>query len=97
MTRRSAAILAVLALCLATVTGALFASHRSSAHEQRSAVLSTLSVGTPIGRPIPARFLGLSLEYQAVAAYAGTDPRAPQTLSFTPLLTPLLAPRAARR
>lgn len=76
MTRRSAAILAVLALCLATVTGALFASHRSSAHEQRSAVLSTLSVGTPIGRPIPARFLGLSLEYQAVAAYAGTDPRA---------------------
>src|ERR1700678_3870135 len=28
------------------------------------------------GRPIPAGFVGLSLEYRTVLSYAGTDPRA---------------------
>jgi hypothetical protein len=76
VTRRSSAILAILAVVLATVLGALFASHRSSAHEPHSAATLTLSVGMPIGRAIPTGFLGLSFEYPAVAAYAGTNPRA---------------------
>jgi hypothetical protein len=32
--------------------------------------------GRPVGRPIPAGFLGLSTEYTAVEAYAGVDPAA---------------------
>ena len=76
MTRRTSAILAILALVLATVAGALLASRRSSAHEHHSAATVTLSVGAPIGRAIPAGFLGLSFEYPAVAAYAGSDPNA---------------------
>ena len=37
----------------------------------------TLTVDQPTaGRPIPAGFLGLSLEYPAVEAYAGSDPKA---------------------
>jgi hypothetical protein len=36
-----------------------------------------LTVGAPAtGRPIPRRFLGLSLEHLAVRVYAGTNPRA---------------------
>jgi hypothetical protein len=76
VTRRSSAVLAIVAVALATVMGALFASHRSSAHEPHSAPTLTLSVGTPMGRAIPAGFLGLSFEYPAVAAYAGSDPGA---------------------
>jgi len=85
VTRRSAALLAVLAVILATVTGALFSSHRSSAHEPHFAPTLTLSVGTPTERAIPAGFLGLSVEYPALAAYAGTDPRA-----VNPVLVQLL-------
>jgi hypothetical protein len=76
VTRRISAILAILAVVLATAMGALFASHRSSAHEQHSSVTLSLSVATPIGRAIPTGFLGLSLEYPAVATYAGADPQA---------------------
>jgi Glycosyl hydrolase family 79 C-terminal beta domain len=76
VTRRSSAILALVAVVLATGMGALFASHRSSAHEHHSAAALTVTVGEPTGRAIPAGFLGLSFEYPAVAAYAGTDPRA---------------------
>ena len=35
----------------------------------------TLRLG-PVGRRIPAGFLGLSMEFQAVRAYTGTDPKA---------------------
>jgi hypothetical protein len=76
VTRRSSAALAIVAVVLATVAGALLGSRRSSAHEHHAVDALTLSVGSPIGRAIPAGFLGLSLEYPAVAAYAGTDPGA---------------------
>jgi hypothetical protein len=41
----------------------------------RGATLVTISDG-PTGRPIPPGFVGLSLEYSAVRAYTGHDPRA---------------------
>jgi hypothetical protein len=80
VTRRTSAILAILAVGLATVMGTLFASHRLSAHEHRAAAAPELilNVGKPVGRTIPAGFLGLSFEYPAVAAYAGTDAGAGQ-------------------
>ena len=40
-----------------------------------NATLVTVS-GTPFGRPIPSGFVGLSLEYQAIEPYAGSDPKA---------------------
>jgi hypothetical protein len=94
VTRRASAILAIVAAGLATVTGTLFASHRSSAHEHHSAVTLTLSVGKPIGRTITAGFLGLSFEYPAVAPYAGTDPSAvnPVLLQLIRNLSPGQAP-----
>jgi hypothetical protein len=75
---RASAILAILAAVLATVAGTLVASRRSSAHEHHVARTPTLilDVGKPTGRRIPPGFLGLSFEYPAVAAYAGTDPSA---------------------
>jgi hypothetical protein len=76
VTRRAAAPFAILAVGIATVVGALVASHRSSAHEHHSAAALNLSVGAPIGRAIPSGFLGLSFEYPAVEPYAGTDPSA---------------------
>ncbi|MGN6871898.1 MAG: glycosyl hydrolase family protein [Solirubrobacteraceae bacterium] len=91
--RRSSAILAILASGLAAVT--LVASHRSVAHEHRHSVATlTLSVGKPSGRTIPPGFLGLSFEYPAVAAYAGTDPGAvnPVLLQLIRNLSPGQAP-----
>lgn len=76
MSSRASAILLVLGVGLAAAVGTLFASHRSSAHEHHSAATLTVTVGTPTGRTIPPGFLGLSFEYPAVAAYAGTDPSA---------------------
>jgi hypothetical protein len=54
----------------------------------------SLSVGAPTGRRIPAGFLGLSLEYPAVAAYAGSDPSAvnPVFLQLIRNLSPGQAP-----
>jgi hypothetical protein len=68
-------------------------SHRSSAREHRAAALS-LTVGAPTGRAIRAGFLGLSLEYPAVAAYAGSDPGHvnPVFLQLIRNLTPGQAP-----
>lgn len=96
MNRRSSAILAILAAGLAAVIGALGASHRSSAHERHPAAAPTpiLSVGRPTGRTIAPGFLGLSFEYPAVAAYAGTDPEAvnPVLLQLIRNLSPGQAP-----
>ncbi|HLI59445.1 MAG TPA: glycosyl hydrolase family 79 C-terminal domain-containing protein [Solirubrobacteraceae bacterium] len=49
----------------------------------------TLRLGL-VGRPIPAGFLGLSMEFQALPAYAGTDPRAvdPVLVALIRALTP---------
>jgi glycosyl hydrolase family 79 len=93
--RRNSAIVAILVCGLAMVTGALVVSHRSAAHERgHSAATLTLNVGKPSGRTIPAGFLGLSFEYPAVAAYAGTDPGAvnPAFLQLIRNLSPGQAP-----
>jgi hypothetical protein len=45
-----------------------------------------ISVGaSPLGRPMPPGFVGVSLEYRAVHAYTGRDPR-----SVNPVLIQLL-------
>jgi hypothetical protein len=87
------AVVAVLAVAIALGLGA---SHRSSAHEHHVTATPTLllNVGGTSGRAIPAGFLGLSFEFPAVAAYAGTDPRAvnPVLLQLIRNLSPGQAP-----
>src|SRR5579884_129701 len=74
--RWSAGILAAAALAAAAIAG-LGTSRRTSAHERSgSGGQLSLTVGPTTGRTIPPGFLGLSLEYPAVEAYAGTDPHA---------------------
>ena len=48
---------------------------RASSAVARSRLVLTVE-RAEVGRPIPAGFLGLSLEYGTVPAYAGTDPHA---------------------
>ncbi len=86
------------------VVGGVGASHRTSAQERHpaGAVQATavpagalrLTVGRATGRTVPAGFLGLSLEYPAVAAYAGSDPGAvnPVFLQLIRNLSPHQAP-----
>jgi Glycosyl hydrolase family 79 C-terminal beta domain len=66
-------------LAAAAVAG-LFVSRRSEANERQAGAargaLSLTVSGAPTGRAIPSGFLGLSLEYPAVEAYAGNDPNA---------------------
>ncbi|MDQ6748288.1 MAG: glycosyl hydrolase family 79 C-terminal domain-containing protein [Candidatus Dormibacteraeota bacterium] len=57
---------ACLALCLAAAAGV-------PAGASASPLTVSPSAG---GRPIPAGFVGLSVEFRGLAAYAGTDPRA---------------------
>src|SRR5438270_2887137 len=96
--RRSSAILAVALILAVAVTAGLIASHRSSAHERRAAPASATVALTvsdrATARPIPAGFLGLSLEYPAVLPYAGADPRAinPVFVQLIRNLTPGQAP-----
>lgn len=82
--RRSSAVLAVSVLL---ALAALIAACGSSAHGASRSVgaparaadhnAASLTVSnTTTGRPIPAGFLGLSLEYTAIEPYAGTDPSA---------------------
>jgi len=89
VSRRSlAGGLAAAGILAAAVVAGCGGSHRTSAHERAAlrvepaaraippgALTLTVSQRTG-GRPIPAGFLGLSLEYPAVEAYAGSDPRA---------------------
>ena len=35
----------------------------------------TARIGSPEGRPVPAGFLGFSIEFQAIRSYTGSDPR----------------------
>ena len=84
VSRRSSVLLALVVLLAVAIAAGLIASRRSVAHEaSHHARPSTAQGATPLtvsdrtmGRPIPAGFLGLSLEYPAVEAYAGDDPRA---------------------
>ncbi len=84
-------VVAVLAIA---VTGVVVPSRRTSAHERHAAATLSLSVGQPTGRTIPAGFLGLSFEYPAVRAYAGSDPGAinPVLLQLIRNLSPHQAP-----
>jgi len=80
--RRRLTVLTLLAILLAAVVAGLIASHRTSAHDRAVAAAArplplplTVTTATA-GRAIPPGFLGLSLEYPAVEAYAGADPKA---------------------
>src|SRR5438105_6584666 len=79
----SAGRLRFFTLVLATASGlaacaSSTASHADAPHAAaapRGAL--TLRIGSPLPvHPIPAGFLGLSLEFPAIPAYAGTDPQA---------------------
>ena len=79
--RRRLTAVTLTAILVAAVVVGLIASHRTSAHDREHATAArgplALSVsGTPTRRTIPSGFLGLSLEYPAVEAYAGKDPNA---------------------
>ena len=78
--RRRVTALALGTILVAAVVAGLIASRRTDAHESQAASAAgpqSLTVtGTPTGRAIPSGFLGLSLEYTAVEAYAGHDPKA---------------------
>jgi hypothetical protein len=80
LSRRRLTALTLTAIVTAAIVVGLIASRRSSAHEGHAAAApSTLALtvtNTPTGRTIPSGFLGLSLEYPAVEAYAGKDPNA---------------------
>jgi hypothetical protein len=99
--RWSSAILSLVAILVVAVVAGLGVSHGSSAGERRAgerqasaAAAPQLTVGKPTGRTIPAGFLGLSLEYPAVAAYAGNDPKAvnPVLVQLIRNLSPNQAP-----
>jgi hypothetical protein len=66
------------AIVAAAVVVGLIASRGTSAHEHTAAAGGPLplTVSGATGRTIPSGFLGLSLEYPAVEAYAGSDPKA---------------------
>jgi hypothetical protein len=79
-TRRRLAILTLGTILAAAVVAGLIVSRRSEAHERHAGAaqgpLSLTVTGAPTGSAIPSGFLGLSLEYPAVEAYAGKDPKA---------------------
>ena len=82
--RWGSGILAVVVVLAVAAVAGLGASRRTSAHERHPASALRLSavpagalrltVGRAARRTIPASFLGLSLEYPALEAYAGSDP-----------------------
>jgi Glycosyl hydrolase family 79 C-terminal beta domain len=97
--RLTSAVLVIVAGSVVAIIAVLAASHRTSADERGShgagpAAAVSLTVGKPTGRAIPAGFLGLSLEYPAVAAYAGSDAQAinPVFLQLIRNLSPGQAP-----
>jgi hypothetical protein len=75
---RRRAVLLVAAVLVVLALTRLGAGRSGSAHPDTSgssATAVTVKVSEP-GRGVPFGFLGLSLEYPAVEAYAGTDPAA---------------------
>jgi glycosyl hydrolase family 79 len=78
--RRRLAVLTLGTIVAAAIIAALIVSHRTEAHVRHGAIarapLSLTVSGAPTGRVIPSGFLGLSLEYPALEAYAGKDPNA---------------------
>src|SRR5690242_11941431 len=92
MRRSSVVVTVVTVLAVAGVAG-LIASRGTGAAE-RSGTLSLTVTDHAMGRPVPAGFLGLSLEFNAVEPYAGTDPGAlnPVFEQLVRNLTPSQAP-----
>ena len=96
--RRHLAVLTLGTIVAAAVIAALIVSHRTEAHVRHGAIarapLSLTVSGAPTGRAIPSGFLGLSLEYPALEAYAGKDPNAinPVFEQLIRNLTPSQAP-----
>ena len=70
--RVDVAVVAIVAIVIA-----LLVAIASSSHPQVPPTATRLAVTqTTFGRPIPASFLGLSLEYDSIESYAGTNPQA---------------------
>jgi hypothetical protein len=71
---------AFFAVTLAALGGAVALATTSSSNTDthvRTASAPTITVqSATLGQPIPPGFLGLSMEFQGLAAYAGSDPRA---------------------
>ncbi len=61
---------------LALIVGLLFAHSRGPADTPAPARVDAVVSAVPYGSPTPSGYLGLSLEFSAVEAYAGTDPAA---------------------
>lgn len=73
--------LAVVAVGLVAVAGAVTAALANPGSDDPSvsadappATQFALTIGRPVGRPIPPGFLGLSIEFPAVRSYTGADP-----------------------
>jgi hypothetical protein len=99
--------LAIVVVAAGAVAAGVLDSHRTGAHERivRHATVIRFTrvpagaihvkvTGHPLGRPIARGFLGLSLEYPAVEAYAGRNPNAidPVLVQLIRNLTPGQAP-----
>ena len=73
----SIAVVLALAPIAAATPPATPAATPAARRASRAPATTVLTVGGPAtGRPIPPGFLGLSLEYSAIPAYAGTNPSA---------------------
>ena len=82
----AAALIAVAAVLATSGDGTSDAAHDARASdpapvpERVSGVAAavrpafTLGIGPPVGRPVPHGYLGLSIEFQAIRSYTGTDP-----------------------
>jgi hypothetical protein len=74
---RSFLVSIAVVLALAPVAAVTPAATPAARPANRAPTAAMLTVGGPAtGRPIPPGFLGLSLEYSAIPAYAGTNPSA---------------------
>jgi hypothetical protein len=71
-----AVVAAVAVVTAACGTSAHASARRQAAASAQTGPLALTISSTTMGRPIPSGFLGLSLEYPAVEAYAGHDPAA---------------------
>ena len=78
--------LALVALVAAITAVAVSVSSGSRGVPDDAALMTVDS--SPYGRPIPASFLGVSLEYSSIEKYAGTDPAAIDPV-FTRLISNL--------
>jgi hypothetical protein len=91
---RLTALVGALAVVFAAC-GAGSSSNHATVRVSSTGQIATVTVSAAtMGRPIPAGFLGLSIELNAIEKYAGTDPSAinPVFLALVQNLTPGQAP-----